>query len=123
MGLNSRMDLAEKILQVHMELEDAEKEMGMISDRIREFEKIHDKYEQLYGNRFGINRRRMSRRLEGTELDRMMHLVRAENSQPQKTGFLGIGGMKREEYDTLTDKLNLVVSRSEERRVGKECRL
>lgn len=110
MGLNSRMDLAEKILQVHMELEDAEKEMGMISDRIREFEKIHDKYEQLYGNRFGINRRRMSRRLEGTELDRMMHLVRAENSQPQKTGFLGIGGMKREEYDTLTDKLNLVVS-------------
>ena len=40
MGLNSRMDLAEKILQVHMELEDAEKEMGMISDRIREFEKI-----------------------------------------------------------------------------------
>ena len=90
MGLNSRMDLAEKILQVHMELEDAEKEMGMISDRIREFEKIHDKYEQLYGNRFGINRRRMSRRLEGTELDRMMHLVPAANSQPQKTGFFGI---------------------------------
>lgn len=43
----------------------------------------------------------------------MMHRVRSEGSQPQKTGFLGLGGMKKEDYYTFTDKLNLVESNLE----------
>jgi len=39
-----------------------------------------------------------------------MHRARSEGSQPQKTGFLGLGGMKKEDYYTFTDKLNLGTS-------------
>lgn len=110
MGLESRIDLLENIMQIKEESANADKEIAIISARIEEFDNIHGRFEQLYGNKYGINRRTMNRRISGYELDRMMHLVRAENSQPHKAGFLGMGGMKKEEYYTLTDKINLIRS-------------
>jgi hypothetical protein len=55
----------------------------------------------------------VKRRSEWKELELLMHRVRSEGSQPQKTGFLGLGGMKKEDYYTFTDKLNLVESNLE----------
>lgn len=110
MGLESRLDLAERIGRLEEEADNAEEEIAALSDRIREFEIIHSRFETAYGKKFGINRRKMSRRIDNVELDRLMHLIRVEDAQPQRTGFLGIGGMKREEYDGFTDRLNLVDS-------------
>lgn len=110
MGLESRWELFEKVMQINKESERTAEEIAIIKEKIGEFEKIHIKYEQLYGSKFGVNRRKMSRKIEKSELERMMHLICAESSQPPKTNFLGIGGMKKEEYYTFTDKLNLVES-------------
>lgn len=110
MGSECRTELIEEILKLVEEEKKAANEVTAYSQNIREIDEIHQKFEQIYGGKYGMNRRVMSRRLESVELDRMIRLVRAENSQPQKTGLFGFGGMKKEEYETFTDKLNLIRS-------------
>lgn len=106
-------EIKAKIEEIQEEAQKAEKEIQTLESYRREFIAIHTKYNQLYGAKFGMNQRKVKRRVEWKELERMMHLVRAQDAQPQKTGFLGFGGMKKEEYYTLTDKLNLVESNLE----------
>lgn len=110
MSSGCRMELIEETLKLVEEEKKAANEIAAYSRNVREIDEIHQKFEQIYGGKYGKNRRAMSRRLEPVELDRMIRLVRAENSQPQKTGLFGFGGMKKEEYETFTDKLNLIRS-------------
>lgn len=110
MSSECRTELVEEISKLAEKEKKTVSEIASFSQCIREMDEIHDKFEQIYGGKYGRNRREMSRRLETVELDRIMRLVRAENSQPQKPGLFGIGGMKKEEYDVFTDKLNLIRS-------------
>ncbi len=87
-----------------------ERELQQIRSWQHEFAAIHARFHDLYGSRFGVNQRFVLHRLAWPELERRMHLVRAENAQPQRIGFLGLGGLKRGEYDTLTERLNLIES-------------
>lgn len=100
----------EKVQEILAEAQKVEKEIGIINSYQDEFSLIHSKFNNLYGKKYGINQRQVKRRLEFNELQRMMHLIRAEDAQPQKVGFLGLGGLKKEDYYVFTDKLNLVES-------------
>ena len=106
-------EIKAKIEEIQEEAKKAEKEIQTLENYRKEFIAIHTKYNQLYGVKFGMNQRKVKRRVEWKELERMMHLVRAQDAQPQKTGFLGFGGMKKDDYYTFTDKLNLVESNLE----------
>lgn len=106
-------EIGAKIREITEEAGKAAAEAQKLGGYQKEFAAIHAKYSQLYGKKFGLNQRKVKRRVEWKDLERMMHLIRAEDAQPQKTGFLGLGGMKKEEYYTLTDKLNVVASNLE----------
>lgn len=106
-------EIKAKIKEIQEEARKAEKEIQALEGYRKEFIAIHMKYNQLYSGKFGVNQRKVKRRIEWKELELVMHRVRSEGSQPQKTGFLGLGGMKKEDYYTFTDKLNLVESNLE----------
>ena len=93
MSSGCRMELIEETLKLVEEEKKAANEIAAYSRNVREIDEIHQKFEQIYGGKYGKNRRAMSRRLEPVELDRMIRLVRAENSQPQKTGLFGFDGL------------------------------
>ena len=110
MSLKSTFSLLEKIEEFSMESQEAHRQVEKLEELRKEFLGIHAKYEDLFADKYGENRRKLKKTIEFRDLERIMHLIRAENSQPPKTGFLGLGGMKKEEYLSLTDKLNLVES-------------
>lgn len=103
-------EINKKIQEIQAEAQKVEKEIEIINSYRKEFSSIHMKFHDLYGKKYGINQRKVKRRVELNELQRMMHLIRAEDAQPQKVGFLGLGGLKKEDYYVFTDKLNLVES-------------
>lgn len=110
MGWEIDKEFGRDIQELIKKMAEGERELQQIRSWQREFSAIHARFNSLYGSRFGINQRFVLRRLAWPELERRMHLVRAENAQPQKTGLLGLGGLKRREYDTLTERLNLIES-------------
>lgn len=103
-------EIKEKMQEIQAEAQKVEMEIEIIERYRMEFSAIHTRFNQLYGKKYGINQRKVNRRIEMNDLQRMMHLIRAEDAQPQKTGFLGLGGLKKEDYYVFTDKLNLVQS-------------
>lgn len=110
MALKSNFGLLVNIEEFSRESLETQNQIEKLEKLQKEFLSIHEKYEDLFADKYGKNRRRLKKTVEFRELERIMHLIRAENSQPPKMGFLGLGGMKREEYLVLTDKLNLVES-------------
>lgn len=99
-----------KIEEILENQRQAEKEIQIINRYQKEFSEIHQKYNNLYGKKYGINQRKVKRHASWAELERIMHLVRAEEAQPRKSGFMGLGGWKKADYDIFTDKLNLIES-------------
>ena len=81
----------------------------------REFAAIRQKYSGLYGEKHGEPVKRDKNRIEEQELERLMHLVRAQDAQPQKAGLFGWGGLKREEYHALAERLDMITSNLEMR--------
>lgn len=112
MGLESEWKLLEQIIRINIQAGEIKEEITPLIKEVEEMEHIHTRFEQIYGSKFGINRRELKNNKikDRYQLLRMEELIRAEDSQPQKMNFLGIGGMKKDEYYTFTDKINLVVS-------------
>ena len=91
-------EINKKIQEIRAEAEKVEKEIEIVTCYKKEFYAIHEKFHNLYGKKYGLNQRKVNRRVEMSELQRMMHLIRAEDAQPQKVGLLGLGGLKKEDY-------------------------
>lgn len=109
-GLGFEWEIYNIIINYIEQVHKVDHEKALVSTRCKEFREIHARYSSMYGGKYGINEKSVEEILESKDLERMMHLIRAEAGQPRRIGFFGSGGLKREEYYNVTNRLNLVES-------------
>ena len=76
MLLISTFSLLEKIDVFSLESQEAHRQVEKLEELRKEFLGIHAKYEDLFADRYGKNRRKLKKNVEFRELERIMHLIK-----------------------------------------------